>query len=91
MRSTNKKNIKFGSKDLLENDEFDPKYGKERITLFLDQQVVDAFRLKAEKTGDKYQALIRDVLKKHIFESERPDIENRLKKIEKELKLLKKA
>ena len=81
MTSTRKKDIQFGDKDLLSEDEFDPKYGKERITLFIDQQVVDAFRKKAEREGSKYQALMRESLKYTIFD-QGLDIEKRLGKIE---------
>lgn len=67
MKSTTKKDIVFGEDDLLEKDEFDPKHGKERITIMLDMQVVDAFREEAKKSGKKYQALIRETLRDHVF------------------------
>jgi len=79
MTSTRKKDIQFGKKDLLAEDEFDSKYGKERVTLFIDQQVVDAFRKKAQTEGGKYQALMREALRDVVFGSE---IEERLAKIE---------
>jgi predicted DNA binding CopG/RHH family protein len=82
MKSTRKPDIKFGKKDLLAEDEFDPKYGKERITILLDQQVVDAFRKKAKSEGKKYQALIRDILKAAVFSNDRSDLEKRLEKVE---------
>lgn len=85
MKSTRKKDIKFGAKDLLESDEFDPKYGKERITLFIDQQVVDAFRAKAHASGKKYQTLIREALKDIVFNKPNDDLEARLAKVEKAL------
>lgn len=58
-----KKDIEYGREDLLAENEFDPKYGKERITILVDQQVVDAFREKAQKEGPKYQTLIRETLR----------------------------
>jgi uncharacterized protein (DUF4415 family) len=82
MKSTRKPDIKFGKKDLLAEDEFDPKYGKERITILLDQQVVDAFRKKAKSEGKKYQALMRDILKAAVFSNDRSDLEKRLEKVE---------
>ena len=82
MKSTRKADIKFGKKDLLAEDEFDPKYGKERITILLDQQVVDAFRKRAQEEGKKYQALMRDSLKAAIFKNEKSDLEKRLEKVE---------
>ena len=60
MKSTKKdKDIQYGDSDLLEKDEFDPKYGKVRISLMVDLQVVEAFKEEAERTGGKYQALMR--------------------------------
>lgn len=82
MKSTRKKDIKFGNKDLLAEDEFNPKYGKERITILLDQQVVDAFRKRAQAEGKKYQTLMRDSLKAFVFNDNTVEIEKRLEKIE---------
>ncbi len=82
MKSSRKKDIKYGDKDLLETDEFDPQYGKERITLFLDQQVVDAFRSQAKAIGVKYQTLIREALRDLIYQDPKNDLEDRLKKLE---------
>ena len=62
MNTTRKKDVIFGKKDLLLEDEFDPRYGKERITILVDQQVVDAYREKAKKEGTKYQTLMSDHL-----------------------------
>ncbi|MCY4643849.1 MAG: BrnA antitoxin family protein [Bacteriovoracales bacterium] len=81
MNTTLKKNIKLSKKNVLANDEFDPKYGKERITIFLDQQVVNAFREMA--SADKgYQTLIREALRDYIFGSTPNDITSRLDRLE---------
>lgn len=80
-----KRDIQFGSKDLLSEDEFDPKNGKERITLFLDQQVVDAFRNLAEGKGEKYQALMREALRKVVFGKEQRSLDERVSRLEKAL------
>lgn len=82
MKSSRKKDLVYGEKDLLAMDEFDPKFGKERITLFLDQQVVDAFREKAKNSGTKYQTLMREALRAVVFQSEDHDLVERLKKLE---------
>lgn len=82
MSTTIKKNIKLGKKNVLAEDEFDPKYGKERITILIDQQVVNAFRRMA--TSDKgYQTLMREALRGYIFGSTQKDIVSRLNKLEK--------
>jgi len=82
MSSTRKKDVQFGSKNLLENDEFDSEHGKQRISLMLDIQVIEAFKNLAKKEGKKYQVLIRDTLRKTVF-NKKNDIENRLKELEK--------
>ena len=40
--------------------------GKTRITIYLDNDIVDAFRTRAEKKGTGYQTMINDVLKAFI-------------------------
>ncbi len=79
MSTSHKKDIEYGTEDLLAEDEFDPKYGKERITILVDQQVVDAFREKAERQGGKYQTLMREALRMVIFGSK---VEERLQRLE---------
>ena len=55
--------------------------GKERITILLDQQVVNAFREMA--TADKgYQTLIREALRDYIFGLAENDIVSRLDRLE---------
>ena len=77
----NKKDIKLGEKNVLANDEFNPKYGKERITILLDQQVVDAFRKMAN--ADKgYQTLIREALREYIFHFKKSDVVMRINRLE---------
>jgi uncharacterized protein (DUF4415 family) len=39
--------------------------GKTRITIYLDDEVLDRFRLIAERTGKGYQTLINDALRAH--------------------------
>jgi len=75
-------NYKFSDKDILAEDEFDPKHGKERITILVDQQVVDAFRARAAAQGEKYQALMREALRESIFGN---DIIKRLEALEKKV------
>ena len=42
-------------------------HGKERITIRLDAAVLAAFRAEAESAGASYQALINEVLKRHLL------------------------
>jgi uncharacterized protein (DUF4415 family) len=39
--------------------------GKTRITIYLDDEVLDRFRLIAERSGKGYQTLINDALRAH--------------------------
>lgn len=85
MKFTPNSDVKYGKNDLLAEDEFDPKYGKERITLFVDQQVVDAFRKEAKDSGQKYQALMRAALRDSVFQSKVTMLEKRLSRLEKKV------
>jgi uncharacterized protein (DUF4415 family) len=42
-------------------------HAKSRITIRLDQEVLNAFRAQAEKTGGSYQSMINDALKQHLL------------------------
>jgi metal-responsive CopG/Arc/MetJ family transcriptional regulator len=43
-----------------------PAKGKTRITMYLDDEVLDEFRERAETAGVGYQTLINEALKKYI-------------------------
>jgi uncharacterized protein (DUF4415 family) len=43
-----------------------PSQGKTRITIYLDNEVLESFREEAEAAGIGYQTLINQVLKEHI-------------------------
>ena len=49
-----------------------PTTGKTRITLYLDNEVVDHFRVVSEKTGRGYQTLINEALRARIGLTEPP-------------------
>jgi len=42
-----------------------PSNGKTRITIYLDNDILDYFRAQAETRGIGYQTLINEVLKQH--------------------------
>ena len=46
--------------------------GKTRITIYLDDEVLDRFRLTADRSGKGYQTLINDALRAHHSVSEKP-------------------
>ena len=41
--------------------------GKTRITIMLDDEVIEAFRARAESAGSGYQTLINSVLREAVF------------------------
>ena len=41
--------------------------GKTRITIMLDDEVIEAFRTRAESAGSGYQTLINSVLRESVF------------------------
>ncbi|RUS92263.1 hypothetical protein DSM106972_099640 [Dulcicalothrix desertica PCC 7102] len=43
-----------------------PSQGKTRITIYLDDEILDQFREQAEIAGMGYQTLINEVLKKYL-------------------------
>ena len=46
---------------------------KKRITIYLDEEIVDAFKSRAEETGAGYQTMINESLKESLArESEAP-------------------
>jgi len=49
-----------------------PPKRKTRITIYLDDEVLNAFRLHAERTGTGYQTLINAALRMRLGNSEPP-------------------
>jgi len=82
--SIKNKKICYGKVEIPE-DAFESRNVKERITIMLDQDIVDSFRAKASKLGDKYQSLINRTLREAL---ERPDLEKRVEKLEEKFKKL---
>lgn len=82
--STKNKKISYGKVEIPE-DAFEPKNVKERITIMVDQDVLDSYRKKANKTGDKYQSLINRTLREALVA---PDLEERVENLERKIKKL---
>lgn len=81
MNIKNKK-ISYGKVEI-PDDAFDPKNIKERITIMLDQDILDAYRKKAKQTGDKYQSLINRTLREALT---KPSLEKRIEALEQKIK-----
>jgi uncharacterized protein (DUF4415 family) len=58
-----------------------PAKGKTRITIHLDNDVLAAFRDKAEKLGRGYQTLINQSLREHLAIESRPVDSETLRRI----------
>jgi hypothetical protein len=58
-----------------------PSQGKTRISIYLDNVVLDAFRARAEASGTGYQTLLNEVLRQHVLEGERPLTEARFREV----------
>ncbi|MBN8554207.1 MAG: BrnA antitoxin family protein [Deltaproteobacteria bacterium] len=77
------KNRNTKKKVELPENEFDPKNVKERITIFIDQDILDFFKARAKKIGSKYQTLINQALKEWQRKS---SLEKRIEALEKQVK-----
>ncbi|NOT57142.1 MAG: BrnA antitoxin family protein [Deltaproteobacteria bacterium] len=49
-----------------------PTTGKTRITLYLDNEVLEHFRIVSEQTGRGYQTLINEMLKTQVGRTQQP-------------------
>lgn len=58
-----------------------PAKGKTRISIFIDNAILDEFRARAEKAGTGYQTLINDALRKHLSEAAQPVTEQVLRNV----------
>ena len=43
-----------------------PEGGKTRVTMYLDNDVLEVFRERADRSGKGYQTLINEVLREHL-------------------------
>ena len=77
-----KKKISYGNKDLVSDADFDPKTVKERITIWLDEVTLDAFRERALAEGTKYQTLLNRALREAIH---KPSLVERVERLEKKV------
>ena len=58
--------------------------GKTRITIYLDDVIVEKFKAESERTGKGYQTLINDALAKHVDKTEQPVTAAQVRKIVRE-------
>lgn len=55
--------------------------GKTRITIMIDDDVIEGYRAKAEAVGRGYQTLMNEILRAALAEDDRPVTANVLRKI----------
>jgi hypothetical protein len=58
-----------------------PQTGKTRITIHIDNAVLDEFRARAERAGTGYQTMMNEALKAFLGESEPPVTEAVLRQV----------
>jgi len=61
-----------------------PQTGKTRITIYLDDAIVERFKAQSEKTGKGYQTLINEALSSYVGFTERPMTPELIRKIVRE-------
>ena len=55
--------------------------GKTRITIMIDDDVIEGYRAKAEAAGRGYQTLMNEILRSALAEDDRPVTAKMLRKI----------
>lgn len=58
-----------------------PQKGKTRISIFIDNSVLDEFRARAEKSGTGYQTMMNDALRQYLSNTGQPVTEQTLRQI----------
>ncbi len=59
-----------------------PTKGKTRITIYIDDAVLEEFRTRAEKAGSGYQTLVNDALRAYLADTDaRPLTESVLRRV----------
>jgi len=58
-----------------------PTKGKTRISIFIDNIVLDEFRERAKQAGTGYQTMMNDALRKYLAGSDQPITEKMLRQI----------
>jgi len=55
--------------------------GKTRISIFIDNAVLEEFRARAEKAGTGYQTMMNDALRRYLADAEQPVTEKTLREV----------
>jgi predicted DNA binding CopG/RHH family protein len=68
---TTKNKLKYGNKDLISEDAFEPKNVKVRITTFIDEDILVMLKSYAKKRGNKYQTVLNSLLRSFFYKPEK--------------------
>ncbi len=58
-----------------------PQKSKTRISIFIDDAVLDEFRARADRAGTGYQTMMNDALRKYLSETDQPVTEKTLRQV----------
>jgi len=58
-----------------------PQTGKTRISIFIDNVVLDEFRARAARAGTGYQTMMNNALRKYLSETDQPVTEKTLRQV----------
>ena len=58
-----------------------PQRGKTRISIFIDNAVLDEFRARATKEGVGYQTMMNEALRRYLAQSDQPLTEKTLRHV----------
>ena len=83
IKKTKKVDVRFGHKEVFQDNDFEPSKIGHRISIVLPEDVLMQFRKMAKDLGTKYQTLINQVLREAAFSEQTRTLEQRLNKLEK--------
>ncbi len=58
-----------------------PQRGKTRITIFLDDDILETFRERADSAGRGYQTMINEALREYLSKASKPIDEDTLRRV----------
>ena len=58
-----------------------PQKGKTRISIFIDNAVLDEFRARADRAGTGYQTMMNEALRNYLSEADQPITEKTLRQV----------
>jgi hypothetical protein len=58
-----------------------PQKGKTRISIFIDNAVLDEFRARADRAGTGYQTMMNEALRRYLSEAGQPVTEKTLRQV----------